>query len=282
MGDLQNVQGKDVANVCTSHLFILRHVVYMLPMQPSESNSCLDERFWRLVFRALSANSQGSISKANYMWLNPLLLRYPLLPLMSTIMRHASSVSDNIFLECCAAVRAIATCSTIKPTFDSSLELLLETISAIAGSVQGGAEDIWLERPRAQSFTLLAIEHCRPSLLEGSNKKKVCTLRVRFKLSLLSIVRTFSGSYCLDEWADSYMGGGAGTSPASRFNGHRLLSIRDDHFRPIQPRKLKAASLRLDHARRVPTIYSRAFVLGICRHIRYASHPPILFSFTCQ
>ena len=162
-------------------------------MQPSESNSCLDERYWRLVFRALTTNSQGSIPKANYMWLNPLLLRYPLLPLMSTLMRHASSVSDNVFLECCAAVRAIAACSTIKPAFDSSLELLLETISAIAGSVRGDAENIWLEKPLAQSFTLLAIEHCRPTLLEGSNRKKVCTHspRVRFKLNLSSIVRPF-------------------------------------------------------------------------------------------
>ena len=148
----------------------------MMPMQPSESNSCLDERFWRLVFRALSNNSQGLIPKAHYMWLNPLLLRYPILPLMSAIMRHASCVSDNVFLECCAAVRAIAACSSIKPACDSSLELLLETISAIAGSVQGDAENIWLERPLAQSFTLLAIEHCRPTLLEGNNKKKVCSL----------------------------------------------------------------------------------------------------------
>lgn len=141
-----------------------------------ESTPCLDEKFWCLVSRALSTNGQASLSKANHMWLNPLLLRYPLLPLMSTVMNHAQSVSDEFFLECCTAVRAITAYSATKPTYDASWELFLGTISAIVEGPQKHVQDtenLWFERPPAQSFILLAIEHCRPTLCEGNNRKKV-------------------------------------------------------------------------------------------------------------
>lgn len=176
MGDLQNVQGEDVPNVYTSHIYVLPHVSHILILRHRESNPCLDDRFWRVVSCALNTTGPASTSKANHMWLNPLLLRYPLLPLMSTVMRHASSVTDRLFLECCAAVRAIAAHSTMKHSYDSSWELLLDTISAVIASPQGdvhGENNFWLGRLASQSFTLLAIEYCRSTLCEGNNKKKV-------------------------------------------------------------------------------------------------------------
>jgi hypothetical protein len=187
-------------------------------MPRRESNPCLDEKFWCLVSHALSTNGQASLSKANHMWLNPLLLRYPLLPLMSTVMCHARSVSDKFFLECYTAVRAIAAYSTTKPTYDSSWELFLATISAVVESPQNpvhGAETVWLERPPAQSFILLAIEHCRPTLCEGNNKKKV---RFSARTCAASLIFSqprglFAGTYCFLEWVNSHMGSGAGKSP---------------------------------------------------------------------
>lgn len=147
------------------------------PARPN--NPALDARYWKLLAQVVTGEESSSRSKPASAWLQPLLLKYPFLSLVSAVVRNAPFISEEVLRECHNALRAASSSVSVKFSYESAWELFVDLISIIAEGTKNEEyrKSSWLWTSSAQDFTTSVGNICGNVLMETSHKKKVSRAR---------------------------------------------------------------------------------------------------------